>query len=217
MAMDALKYSNAVGPFLKLRVFVDDITALVKVVNREVAEAAKKVMKKLKEEIEKKGLDMSVTENGKEGKSKMIASCGFLENELRECSKEGVTMADSVETLGVELRTRVNKLGAKGKARRKEVQSEILAHQEEQGLPKELHEGGVRKSPRSGMMPARTWGVHAVRTALTERFVFVHGSIWSGSRGGAFYLGHPVLGRRSLDGEMVPRTKRSVDEANSSR
>ena len=60
---------------------MDDITALVKAENKDVAEMAKKVMKKLKEEVEKKGLKLSVTENGKEGKSKMIASCGFLENE----------------------------------------------------------------------------------------------------------------------------------------
>ena len=45
---------------------------------------------------------------------------GFLENELSQFSKEeGVTLADSVETLGVDLRTRVDKLGAKEKARRK--------------------------------------------------------------------------------------------------
>ena len=69
-----------------------------------MAEKAKNVMKKLKEEVEK-GLKLSVTEKGTEGKSKMIASCGFLENELRRCSKqEGVTMADSVKTLGVDLR-----------------------------------------------------------------------------------------------------------------
>ena len=43
---------------------------------------AKKVMKKLKEEVQKKGLKLSVTEHGKEGKSKMVASCGFLENDL---------------------------------------------------------------------------------------------------------------------------------------
>ena len=49
----------------------------------------------------------------------MIAFCGFLENELRQFRKEGVTLADSVETLGVDLRTRVKKLGAKEKARRK--------------------------------------------------------------------------------------------------
>ena len=36
-------------------------------------------MKKLKEEVEKKGLKLSVTDNGKKGKSKLIASCGFLE------------------------------------------------------------------------------------------------------------------------------------------
>ena len=43
----------------------------------------------------------------------MIASCGFLEDELRQYSKEeGVTMVDSVETLGIDLRTRVKKLGA---------------------------------------------------------------------------------------------------------
>ena len=67
-------------------------------VTREVAEVAKKVMKKLKEEIEKKKA---------------------LEDEFRQCSKEeAVTMADSVETLGVDLRTRVNNFGAKEKARR---------------------------------------------------------------------------------------------------
>ena len=66
-----------------------------------------------------KGLTLSVTENGKEGKSKMIASCGFLENELSQFSKEGVTLTDSVETLGVDLRTIVKRLGAKEKARRK--------------------------------------------------------------------------------------------------
>ena len=51
-------------------------------------------MKKLTEEVEKKGLKLSVTENGQEGKSKMIASCGFLEDELRQFSEEeGVTLA----------------------------------------------------------------------------------------------------------------------------
>ena len=65
---------------------------MVKRRNKEVAEMAKKVMKKLKEEVEKKVLELSVTEHGKEGKSKMIASCGFLEEELRQFSeKEGVT------------------------------------------------------------------------------------------------------------------------------
>ena len=81
-----------------------------------MAEMVKKAMKKRKEEVEKKGLKLSVTENGQERKSKMIASCGFLENELRQFStEEGVTLADSVETLGVDLRTRIKKVGRKKK------------------------------------------------------------------------------------------------------
>ena len=51
-----------------------------------MVEMAEKVMKKLKEEVEKKG-KLSITENGKEGKNKMIASCGFMENELSHFSK----------------------------------------------------------------------------------------------------------------------------------
>ena len=98
---------------------MDDITALLTGKNREVAEMAKKVMKKLKKEVERKGLQLSVTGDGKEGKSKMIALCGFLVDELRQYSREGVTLPGSVETLGVDLRKRGKKLGAKEEARRK--------------------------------------------------------------------------------------------------
>ena len=92
-----------------------------------MAEMANKVTKKLKEELQKKGLKLSVTEYGKEGKSKMIASCGFLENELSQFSKEeGVTLADSVGTHGVDLRTRVKSSGAKRKSEEEEMQGEVL-------------------------------------------------------------------------------------------
>ena len=73
-------------------------------------------MKKLKEEVEEKGLKLSVTENGTEGKRKVIASCGFLEDELRQCSKEeGVTLADSVDTLRVGLENESHEVGSKRK------------------------------------------------------------------------------------------------------
>ena len=50
----------------------------------------------------------------------MAASRGFLENELRQFSREdGVTLADRVETLGVDLRKRVKRFRAREKARRK--------------------------------------------------------------------------------------------------
>ena len=51
---DALSGVMKNYPPLKLRVFADDITVLVQGRNNEVAEMAKKVMKKLKEEVEKK-------------------------------------------------------------------------------------------------------------------------------------------------------------------
>ena len=99
-------------------------------------------MKTMKEEVEKHGLKLSVTENGEEGK-KMIASSGFLENELSEFRKEeGETLADSVETLGVDLRTRVKSLGAKEKARRKKCKVRFLIIKKNKAFQKKLHGGG---------------------------------------------------------------------------
>ena len=57
--------SHTIYPPLKLRVFVDDITALVMEGTKEVLEMEKKVMKRLKGEVEKKSFKLSVTEHGK--------------------------------------------------------------------------------------------------------------------------------------------------------
>ena len=65
---DALREVTKFYPPLKLRVFVDDITALLRERNKVVAEMAKKVMKKLKEEVQRKGAKLLVTEFGKERK-----------------------------------------------------------------------------------------------------------------------------------------------------
>ena len=68
-------------------------------------ELAEKVLNNLKEDVKEKGLKWSITEGGKEGKSEVIYLLQNLEEELRACRKKGVVMADSVETLGVSLRT----------------------------------------------------------------------------------------------------------------
>ena len=126
---------------------MDDITALLMGKNRQVAEMAKTVMKKLKEEVGTKGFELSVTENGKEGMRKMIAPCGFLEDELRSYSKEErVTTAGSVETIEGGLENERQEVGSERKSEVGEVQGEVLAYQEEQGLPKELHEGEGSRS-----------------------------------------------------------------------
>ena len=50
----------------------------------------------------------------------MIASCGFLENELRQFSREeGVTLAEG--TLGVDMSTKVKRLGGKRRSKEEEV------------------------------------------------------------------------------------------------
>ena len=97
----------------------------------------------------------------------MIASCGFLEKELQlqQCSKKGVTLADSVETPGVDLRTRVKNLGAKEKARRKMCKARFSLIKE--AFKKSYMKVSVKKMLRAGMMPVRTWRVHAVGLAPT--------------------------------------------------
>ena len=88
MLQDALSEVTKIYPPVKLRVFVDDITALVLGRNKELAEMAMKVMKRLSEEVEKKGLKLSVDENGKEGKSEILTSCGFLENSCSNAARK---------------------------------------------------------------------------------------------------------------------------------
>ena len=48
-----------------------------------------------------------------EEKGFQLSSCSYLEEKLQECSKRGVCLATSVETFGVDLRTRTKQLGAK--------------------------------------------------------------------------------------------------------
>ena len=76
-------------------------------------------------------------------------------------------MANSVVTLGVDLRTRVKRLGVKEKTRRKcKVRFSLIKKNEV--FQKSYMKVGVKKLLRGGMMPARTWGVHAVEMAPTE-------------------------------------------------
>ena len=51
-----------------------------------------------------------------------------------------------METLGVDLRTRVKKLGVKEKARRKKCKVRFSLTKKEQGSPEELHERGCQEA-----------------------------------------------------------------------
>ena len=105
------------------------------------------MLKKLKEEVERKGPQV-VSE---------WPSCGFLENELSHFSTEGVTLAESVETL-CDLITRVKKLGAKEKAKRRKRKVRFPGCQRRLNPSGKNHmKVGVKKLQRAGRMLARIW------------------------------------------------------------
>ena len=79
-------------------------------------------------------------------------------------------MTDSVETLGVDLRTRVKNLGAREKARRKKCRIGVSITEKNRVFQTYYMKVGVKKLSRAGMGPARTWRVHAVEIALPGRF-----------------------------------------------
>ena len=99
----------------------------------------------------------------------VITSCRYLEERYQECSKkEGVVVAMSVETLGVDLRTRTKQLEAKERSRRQKCEV-ILVYQENRVFQKSHMRTGIRKLSRTGLVPARAWGGQAVGIVPTER------------------------------------------------
>ena len=133
---------------------------------------------------------------------------------------------------GSRLENQSQEFGSEGKSEKNEVQSEILAYQEEQSLPEELHEGGVKKLLRAGMVPARTWGAHAAGMAPTERLKLRRQMAAAAGKKGmtslslfmaAFRLAAEEelstmatqYWTRTMDREMVSRSERSFHEADS--
>ena len=118
-----------------------DITAVTNWRNKELVGMEEKVLKKLKMEVEERGLKLSIAEGVKEGTNKAITSCRYLEERFQECSrKEGVALETSVETLQGDLRTRTKQLGAKEKAGRKKCDVRFLLIRKNRELPEKIHE-----------------------------------------------------------------------------
>ena len=89
--------------------------------NKELVEMAVKVFQKLKSEVEEKGLKLLITKRGKDGKSKLVTSCRYLEESFQDWSEKRV-VTTSVESLGVDLGTKTKQLGTKEKTRRKKCE-----------------------------------------------------------------------------------------------
>ena len=106
---------------------------------------AEKELRMSKNEVEE--IILSITKNGKEGKSNMMTSCRYLEEELRDCSqKEGVTVADSVRNTRSGLENTIQAVRSEGESEQEKVQCEILAHQENRIFQKKLREDRSEKT-----------------------------------------------------------------------
>ena len=78
-------------------------------------------------------------------------------------------LADSVETLEDDLRTKVKRLGAKEKARRKTCKVRFSLIKKNKAFQKIYMKVETKKLSRMGLVPARACGAHAVGIAPTER------------------------------------------------
>ena len=75
------------------------VTAVVEGRNTELPGIAETDLRATSREVKEEGLELSITEGGKEGKSKVTALCSFLEDEVSR----------------VDLRTRTKQLGSERK------------------------------------------------------------------------------------------------------
>ena len=112
-----------------------------------MAELAKKVMKKLTEEVERKGLKLSVTRPKREKQDDCVMR---LFGGRAASVQQTWSDAGRLGNVGCRLEKKSQELGSKRKSEKGEMHSEILACQEEQGLPKKLHEGGSQEVVTSG-------------------------------------------------------------------
>ena len=80
-------------------------------------------MRAMRREVEEKGLKVSVAEEGKEGNSKVIASCSYLEEKFQECRKREEVRVDwtTRKTAGSEQKARRNKCDVRCSAARRKL------------------------------------------------------------------------------------------------
>ena len=159
-------------PLLKLKVFVDEITAFMEGRNKDLAGIAEKVLKSTKQKGRGQRVevvDHRTRERREEQGDRFMRSCG---RKLRECStKEGVELARSVEKQGVDLRTRTKQLEAKERARRKKCDVRFFFFQQRLVFQKLNMRIGVRKLLRMGLVLARAWRGQAVGITPAERLM----------------------------------------------
>ena len=95
-------------------------------------------------------LKLSLTEGGREGKSKLVASNRYLESECcGMCEEEGTGISDSVDDLGLEIRNQTKMLGKK-KGETEEGVCRDLPSSRKKGIEKGVQENSYQHSVPHG-------------------------------------------------------------------
>ena len=135
----------------------------------------------------------------------------------RTSKEEG---AESAEILGVDWRTGERRLESKKKARRKKCNVRFSLIKKNKAFQRSYMKVEVKKLLRAGMVPARTWRVHAAGLVPTERLklrrqmaaaggrkeyvilVPFHGGFWSGGGGRSLYQKNKKLSEAVWFGKL---------------
>ena len=129
----------------------------------------------------------------------------------RKCGNAGSGLENKSQEVGTE----------KKKQRRRKCKVRLSLSKKNMAFQKNYMKIGVKKLSRAGMVPARTWRVHAVGMAPTERLKLRRQMATAAGKKRTSSLslfmeaygleveeelstlGHSVLGRRSLDRKMA--------------
>ena len=147
---------------------MDDITALLMEKSKVVGEIAKKVMKRLREEVGEKGLKLSVT--GKKGRKEQHDRVVWFPGRRAASMQEGRSDdGRQCGNAGSRLENQSRKLGSEvEKMTRKKCKVRFSLIKKKKAFQKNYMKVGVKKLLRAGLVPARTWRVRAVEQAPAE-------------------------------------------------
>ena len=118
--------------------------------------------------IRTQGLKLSITEGEKKERARQSLPASVRRRGFRNGAKKGgVVLASSVETLGVDLRTRPKQVGDKARGTQCDVGFSVIG--ENRVFQKNYMRTGMRKLLRTGLVLARAWEGQAVGIAPTDR------------------------------------------------
>ena len=154
---------------MKLKMFWHDNTARLEGRNKKLPKIVGKVPKMMRMEVVEKDVQLSITEGGKEGKSKAIASCRHLEDKCQEhnqkrrsrhCRQRRDTNDDFEDEIKASMKEREDE--------KEEVRCKIL-HCQEEARAEELYEDWRNEITEGGFGPSESEVKTSLGTSSTER------------------------------------------------